>query len=74
MEMNEIKGKLSIVGTAGCDDFLEEVDGWLKDSRYVDANGKLIPSEIPIDETRNYVAKVQKSAEEYRQLYETVSQ
>lgn len=50
------------------------VDGWLKDSRYVDANGKLLPSEIPIDETRNYVAKVQKSAEEYRQLYETVSQ
>ena len=30
MEMNEIKGKLSIIGTAGCDEFLEEVDGWLK--------------------------------------------
>ncbi len=30
MEMEDIKGKLSIVGTVGCDEFLEEVDHWLK--------------------------------------------
>ena len=29
MEMDDIKGKLSIVGTAGCDEFLGEVDNWL---------------------------------------------
>ena len=30
MELEDIKGKLSIVGTAGCDEFLGEVDGWLQ--------------------------------------------
>ena len=30
MEMDEIKGKLSVIGTTGCDDFLKEVDSWLK--------------------------------------------
>ena len=30
MEMDEIKGKLSVIGTTGCDDFLKEVDTWLK--------------------------------------------
>ena len=29
-EMENVKGKLSIVGTAGCDEFLGEVDGWLQ--------------------------------------------
>lgn len=29
MELDDIKGKLSIVGTAGCDEFLSEVDQWL---------------------------------------------
>lgn len=30
MELENIKGKLSILGTAGCDEFLGEVDEWLK--------------------------------------------
>ena len=30
MEIENIKGKLSIVGTAGCDEFLGEVDKWLQ--------------------------------------------
>lgn len=30
MELDDIKGKLSIVGTAGCDEFLSEVDQWLQ--------------------------------------------
>lgn len=30
MELDDIKGKLSILGTAGCDEFLGEVDQWLQ--------------------------------------------
>ncbi len=30
MDIEVVKGKLSVVGTAGCDEFLEEVDSWLK--------------------------------------------
>ena len=30
MEMDEIKGKLTVIGTSGCDEFLKEVDYWLK--------------------------------------------
>ncbi len=30
MELDDIKGKLSIVGTVGCDEFLSEVDQWLQ--------------------------------------------
>lgn len=29
MDLDDIKGKLSIIGTVGCDDFLAEVDEWL---------------------------------------------
>ena len=28
--MEDIKGTLSIMGTSGCDEFLEEVDSWLQ--------------------------------------------
>ncbi len=30
MDLDVVKGKLSVIGTAGCDEFLEEVDSWLK--------------------------------------------
>ncbi len=30
MELDEIKGKLTVMGTNGCDEFLREVDYWLK--------------------------------------------
>ena len=30
MDLDVVKGKLSVIGTVGCDDFLEEVDSWLK--------------------------------------------
>ena len=44
--MNEIKGKLSIVGTAGCDSFLEEVDGWLKEWKLTDDTALIKPQYI----------------------------
>lgn len=41
---------------------------WLKDSRYSD-DGKTL-SDIPFDETRDYVEKVNKYQETYHELYE----
>lgn len=43
------------------------VGNWLKDSRYSDDGIKL--KNIPIEETRNYVNKVNKDCEQYKKLY-----
>ena len=50
------------------------VDGWLKEAQYVDERGLLIPEQIPIGETRNYVDKVQQSAQAYTRLYPSLIQ
>lgn len=46
MEMDEIKGKLSVIGTAGCDEFLNEVDGWLKTWHLTDDTSLINPQYI----------------------------
>lgn len=46
---------------------VNRVKGWLQDPEYTDADGKLV--KIPIEETRNYVEKVNKNIEEYKRLY-----
>jgi soluble lytic murein transglycosylase len=43
------------------------VDKWLADERYSDGNGVL--KEIPFDETRAYVEKVNETREIYKRLY-----
>ncbi|MBO5914161.1 MAG: lytic transglycosylase domain-containing protein [Clostridia bacterium] len=43
------------------------VGNWLKDSRYSDDGVNL--KEIPIDETRNYVNKINKFLKQYEKLY-----
>ena len=49
------------------------VDDWLKDAQYTDSSGHLIPDRIPIAETRNYVNKVQSTAQVYTRLYPKLS-
>ena len=49
------------------------VDNWLKDAQYTDSSGLLIPEQIPIAETRNYVNKVQNTAQVYTRLYPKLS-
>ena len=46
------------------------VDKWLEDERYSDGNGVL--KEIPIDETRAYVEKINETREIYKRLYPTL--
>ena len=46
MELDEIKGKLAILGTAGSDEFLEEVDGWLKKWNVVEESAIIRPQFI----------------------------
>ena len=46
MHIDDIKGKLSIVGTAGCDAFLEEVDAWLKKWNETDESAIVKPQFI----------------------------
>lgn len=43
------------------------VDRWLEDERYSDGNGVL--KDIPIDETRNYVEKINEAKKIYSRLY-----
>ncbi len=43
------------------------VNGWLEDERFSDGNGVL--KEIPIEETRAYVEKVNEAREIYKRLY-----
>lgn len=43
------------------------VNNWLKDERYSDGNGVL--KDIPIDETRAYVEKINETREIYKRLY-----
>lgn len=43
------------------------VKEWLSDSEYTDGNGGL--SKIPFAETRNYVKKVNKAIDKYKELY-----
>ena len=45
------------------------VDGWLNDILYSTDQRTLIIDKLPIEETRNYIAKVLKSAEKYKKLY-----
>ena len=45
----------------------ETVADWLLDEDYIDENGNLIT--IPDDSTREYVAKIEKEMEIYRELY-----
>lgn len=48
------------------------VDSWLSDPQYSDGNGGL--SDIPYEETKNYVKKVLNAFEEYNRLYKTNEQ
>ncbi len=43
------------------------VASWLKDAEYSDGNGNLI--KIPFEETENYVKKVNKEIQTYKELY-----
>ena len=43
---------------------------WRADPRYADENGALIT--IPFEETQNYVAKVEETADLYARLYPTM--
>lgn len=45
------------------------VDGWLNDILYSTDQKTLIVDMLPIEETRNYIKKVLKSAEKYKKLY-----
>ena len=45
------------------------VKKWLKDSEYSEDGKTLIVKNIPFEETRNYVKKVNKAKEKYTQLY-----
>jgi soluble lytic murein transglycosylase len=49
------------------------VDTWLKDSSLTDLSGDLIPSRIPIGETKAYVRRVQKAYNAYERLYPSFS-
>lgn len=46
---------------------MARVKGWLQDSQYTDGNGKL--KNIPIKETREYVAKLDRAEQAYLRLY-----
>ena len=43
------------------------LESWLANSDYLDENGEL--AVIPFDETRNYVRRVERAAEEYKERY-----
>ena len=43
------------------------VSGWLKNSEYINEDGKLV--NIPYEETKNYVKKINEAAEKYTELY-----
>lgn len=45
------------------------VSGWLDDLMYSEDQTTLIVEKLPIEETRNYIAKVLASAEKYKKLY-----
>lgn len=47
------------------------MDAWLKDADRTDGSGRLRIDAIPLDETRDYVAKVQSACEIYERLYPT---
>ena len=46
MDLDVVKGKLSVIGTAGCDEFLEEVDFWLKKWHETDISTLIKPQYI----------------------------
>ena len=46
MDLDVVKGKLSVIGTAGCDEFLEEVDSWLKKWHGTDESTLIKPQYI----------------------------
>lgn len=46
---------------------MNRVKGWLENPEYTDSDGKLI--NIPIEQTREYVLKVNKNISEYKRLY-----
>ena len=46
------------------------VDGWIAEGR-IDETGRL--TDIPIEETRNYVERVNRAIEKYEKLYNTDS-
>ncbi len=47
---------------------MARIKGWLKDAEYSEGDGTL--SYIPIEETREYVPKINKAIEKYKRLYE----